>query len=270
MDSLFSCSIDDGHPSDMRAAELFEKHFINATFYIPIKNREGPPVLSAHAIRELGSQFEIGSHTVDHRFLQHLDEDEAYHQVVEGKNQLEDILGRDVIGFCYPGGKYLEQHTRLVQSAGFSYARTTKNLCFDTGNNAYEMPTTVQFYPHHRSVYARNFAKGGHWRRRSEGLRVALNNNNWIKRLYALFEYSLDEGGVFHLWAHSKDIDDLNAWGEFDLFLAYVAENVAPICRLNNAQLASRGFSNDRMNNDELFDPSTLSPASPPVSFDTV
>ena len=51
----------------------------------------------------------------------------------------------------------------MVRAAGFRYARTTVNLCFDPGTDPFQMPTTVQFYPHDRSVYLRNFAKAGGW-----------------------------------------------------------------------------------------------------------
>lgn len=243
MDGVFSCSLDDGHPADMKAAELLRKREVNATFYIPIKNREGIKVLPESEIRQIGNEFEIGSHTYDHCYLKNLPIKDAHYQVMEGKKQLEDILGRQVTGFCYPGGKYRREHVDLVQNSGFRYARTTMNLCFDTGNIPFEMPTTFQFYPHDRNVYLRNFVKGGNWLNRHKGLRLALKHENWIDRLYALFEYSLQHGGVFHLWGHSKDIVELNAWPEFDQFLAYVAIRVLPKNRLSNEQLAARYFS---------------------------
>lgn len=242
MDAVFSCSLDDGHPSDMKAVELLRKRGMNATFYIPIKNREEVKVLSESEIRQIGNEFEIGSHTYDHCYLKNLPLKDAHYQVVEGKKQLEDILGRQVTGFCYPGGKYRHEHADLVQSAGFQHARTTMNLCFDTGKRPFEMPTTFQFYPHDRDVYLRNFVKGGNWLKRYEGLRLALKYENWIDRLYALFEHASQHGDVFHLWGHSKDMDELDAWQEFDQFLAYVATSVAPENRLSNAQLATRGF----------------------------
>ena len=242
MGAIFSCSLDDGHPSDMKAIALLRKNGVTATFYIPIKNHEGRQVVSKSEIREIGNEFEVGSHTYDHRFLKNLGIKEAQYQVIEGKNRLEDMLGRQVAGFCYPGGKYRPEHADLVQSAGFRYARTTMNLCFDTGEQPFEMPTTFQFYPHGRDVYLRNFVKGGNWLTRQSGLRLALKHENWINRLYALFDYATQHDGVFHLWGHSKDIDELNAWQEFDRFLAYVAKKVAVKDRLNNEQLAVRGF----------------------------
>lgn len=242
MNATFTCSIDDGHPSDLRMAELLDKHRLNGTFFVPIKNREGPPVMSASQIRDIGRQFEVGSHTYDHCFLKSVDITEAHYQINEGKNRLEDILGRKVAGFCYPGGKYRPGDTDMVKAAGFRYARTTMNLCFDAGGNPFEMPTTMQFYPHDRNVYIRNFVRSGNWLERQSGLRLAVRHRNWIDRLHAMFEHVRKRGGSFHLWGHSQDIDQLDAWPEMDRFLAHVASRVTPQNRLSNEELAARYF----------------------------
>ena len=239
MGPIFTCSIDDGHPSDMRMAELLDKHGLHATFFIPIKNREGAEVMSSLQIREIDERFEVGSHTYDHCFLKDVPVEEAYFQIAEGKKQLEDILGKPVAGFCYPGGKFGPEHASLVRSAGFRYARTTVNLRFDAGSNAFEMPTTFQFYPHDRSVYLRNFAKAGQWASRRQGLLLALLHKDWIARLYALFDHACEHGGAFHLWGHSQDIDKLDAWKQLDRFLSYVAARISIRNRLSNSQLAA-------------------------------
>lgn len=113
------------------------------------------------------------------------------------------------------------------------------NLCFDTGNDPYEIPTTIQFYPHDPIVYIRNFAGSGKWHQRLNGLRIALRHENWISRLYALFDYACRHGRTFHLWGHSKQFEQLNAWNDLDDFLRHVAERVAVQDRLSNAQLVT-------------------------------
>jgi peptidoglycan/xylan/chitin deacetylase (PgdA/CDA1 family) len=235
---IFTCSIDDGHPSDLKAAALLDKHGLQATFYVPVRNREGPPVMNAQQLRELATRFEIGSHTLDHCYLRDVHMLQARRQIREGKRRLEDMLGRPVMGFCYPGGKYRRQHIALVKEAGFRYARTTMNLCFDVGTGLFEMPTTIQFYPHGRSVYLRNFVRGGSYAKRAAGVRIALGQGDWIARLHALADHALERNGVFHLWAHSKDIDDLDAWHHFDRFLAHVSTRVGAAQRLDNHTLA--------------------------------
>ncbi|HJV72929.1 MAG TPA: polysaccharide deacetylase family protein [Noviherbaspirillum sp.] len=238
--AVFTCSIDDGHPSDMRTAELLQKHKLNGTFFIPIRNCEGDEVLSDTNIREIGRMFEIGSHTYDHRYLRKVDLWQSYHQINDGKKRLEDILGSAVNGFCYPGGRYRRRDVELVKACRFTYARTTMNLCFDAGHKLYELPTTLQFYPHDRAVYLRNFAGSGNWHKRLNGLRIVLQHDNWISRLYAMFDYAWRKGRTFHLWGHSKQIDELGAWHDIDAFFAYVAAKVPSGNRLTNEQLAAQ------------------------------
>jgi peptidoglycan/xylan/chitin deacetylase (PgdA/CDA1 family) len=242
MGPVFTCSIDDGHPSDMKTAELLHKHGLSGTFFVPIRNCEGDAVLSDAEIRELGRAFEIGSHTYDHRYLKKVDIWQAYHQINDGKKYLEDVLGASVNGFCYPGGRYGARDVELVRACGFTYARTTMNLCFDAGNRPYEMPTTVQFYPHSRAVYLRNFAGSGNWMKRLDGLQIALAHADWTSRLFAMFEYACRHGGTFHLWGHSKQFDELNAWPQLDAFFAHVATRVVRHDRLSNEQLAARSL----------------------------
>lgn len=242
MGTVFTCSIDDGHPSDMKMARLLDKHDLQGTFYIPIRNREGFDVMQPAQMREIADRFEVGSHTYDHCFLKYMDLTDSHYQVTAGKKHLEDILGQSVDGFCYPGGKYRQQDVEIVRAAGFRYARTTVNLCFDTGRKPYEMPTTCQIYPHERGVYWRNFARSGDWKHRHAGLRVAVRQEDWIQRLYALFDHACLDGRVFHLWGHSQDIDRFDAWDDLDRFLEYVSTRIPRHNRLSNGELAERYF----------------------------
>lgn len=226
----------------MKTAELLHKHGLNGTFFIPMKNCEGDEVLSDAQIREIARSFEVGSHTHDHCYLKNVDIWQAYHQINDGKARLEDLLGTPVNGFCYPGGRYRLRDVELVRACRFTYARTTMNLRFDAGRKPYELPTTVQFYPHDRDVYFRNFAGSGNWFRRLSGLRIALEHDNWIMRLYALFDHACRTGGTFHLWGHSKQIDELNAWHDIDAFFAHVAERISIQDRMSNAQLVSHAI----------------------------
>ncbi len=242
MAALFTCSIDDGHPADLRMAELLNRHGIAATFYIPVRNREGYKVLPGAEQRQLDQRFELGSHTLDHCFLKSLPADDAHYQIVEGKRRLEDTLGHEVAGFCYPGGKFGERDLQMVKSAGFRYARTTANLHPGPGQDAWRMPTTCQFYPHARNVYVRNFASQGEWGERRALLRLALKHEDWLDRIHAMFDHVCQNEGVFHLWAHSRDIDQLQAWDQLSSFLAHVAGRLPPAQRVENGQLAQMSY----------------------------
>ncbi len=238
--AVLSLSVDDGHPLDMRMADLLTKHGVQASFHVPVRNSEGQPVLSQSALRELSQAFEIGSHTLEHRFLAHLELHEALRQITNGKRALQDILGRPVHGFCYPGGKYRAVHCGMVQAAGFRYARTTQNLRLDVGHQPIEVPTTLQFYPHSRTVLIRNFLSQSHWQARWPALQLLLQEAHWLDRLRRLFAWTVRHGGVFHLWCHSIDIDRLGLWQALDRFLAEAVEWIPASRRLNNLQLVTR------------------------------
>jgi len=253
MGPVFTCSIDDGHPLDARTAELLDKHGLHGTFYLPIRNCEGDSVMAAPAMRELAQRFEIGSHTRDHCYLKNVDAWQAYEQIADGKRQLEDVLGEEVAGFCYPGGRYRRRDVELVRSCGFLYARTTMNLCFDAGMLPFEMPTTIQFYPHGRSVYLRNFVASRSRLHRIGGLQLALAQEDWVARLYAMFDHACARNSVFHLWAHSLQIETLGAWDTLDAFLSHVAANVPVHHRLTNGELARRSFVVPQTSAVELF-----------------
>ncbi len=238
--AVLSVSVDDGHPLDMRMAELLIRHGVQASFHVPGRNSEGQPVLSPVALRELSREFEIGSHTLEHRYLARLDLHEALRQITEGKRALQALLGKPAHGFCYPGGKYRAVHCGMVQAAGFRYARTTQNLRLDVGCRPMEVPTTLQFYPHSRAVLIRNFLSQRHWQQRWPVLELLMQEPHWLDRLRRLFAWTVRQGGVFHLWCHSLDIERLGLWQALDRFLAEAVEWIPPGRRLNNLQLVTR------------------------------
>jgi hypothetical protein len=162
---------------------------------------------------------------------------EAWREIIDGKQQLQDQLGEEVEGFCYPGGRYHHLHKLQVRSAGFRYARTTQNLRIDLEFPLYEMPTTAQFYPHTRSVFFRNFISQRHWRKRSEALSVSLASEDWLIRLQTLLDLAIEQRGVFHLWCHSIDIEKLQLWGQLNEFLSRVTRQIGKDQRVYNRDL---------------------------------
>ena len=233
--AIFVTSWDDGHPLDLRLAEVLHRHGFPATFFVPGRNRDNRdrepgqpdrPVVSASQLRVLGSTFEIGSHTLDHCYLNEVGDREAERQIVEGKAVIEDILGEPVSGFCYPGGQLRAKHRRMVREAGFVYARTIANLNSSSYFDRCAIPTTMQFYPHSSATLVSNYVRFGQWRERSGLLRVVLHNTSLISRLRAALDYVCERGGIFHLWGHSWEIEEFGGWALLDEFLGYVDERV--------------------------------------------
>jgi peptidoglycan/xylan/chitin deacetylase (PgdA/CDA1 family) len=219
---LVTTSWDDGHPADLRLADLLAKHEALGTLYIPNMNAEGRPVMQRAEIRLLGQHLEIGGHTRDHVSLTQLAPDAAAQQVMSNKKWLEDLLGREVICFAYVRGHHNRTIRRLVRDAGFRYARTVTNLSDAPGSDCYQIPTTMQFFPHSDDIYIRNYLSGGPGLRRMALLRAVLGKRGLLDRLYRAAELCGRRGGCLHIWGHSWELDEYDLWDELDRFLAHM------------------------------------------------
>ncbi|MBI4754708.1 MAG: polysaccharide deacetylase family protein [Betaproteobacteria bacterium] len=244
---LFTTSWDDGHALDLRVAELLAKHGFKGTFFIPGRvapggacNPEGFPVIDTSELRALDSAFELGSHTLDHSYLDAVPPEEARRQVEAGKQWLEDQLGRPVEGFCYPGGHHNAAVRQIVREAGFRYARTTEELHHDVGSDPYRIPVALQFYPRALKGIVKTFIKGAHpWQERRV-FGAAITRQELGARLRAVLDRLVEKGGVFHFWGHSWEVEKFGGWTVLDAFLRYAAERVPPEDRVTTMDLAHK------------------------------
>jgi peptidoglycan/xylan/chitin deacetylase (PgdA/CDA1 family) len=232
--AIFTTSWDDGHPLDLKVAEILNKYECGGTFYVPCTNRQGPTVLTYGELRTLGAEFEIGGHTLDHCFLTTVNEAEVKRQVVTGKVRLEETLGQQIPGFAYPGGKHNRYIRAVVRNAGFVYARTVEYFWLQPGSDPYRMPTTIQLSPHSATAYFKNFAKRGHFRSRHAAFSKSLLRRDMLPKLTGLLDLVCESGGVFHLWGHSLDIEAHGHWTLLEDFLKRVAERIPAERRIDN------------------------------------
>lgn len=239
---IFVSSWDDGHPLDTRLAEMYARRGLSTTFFVPLSNCEGLPVLEPDALRAIDrAGFEIGSHTQQHRYLDQLPWAEAKQQVALGKTGLEQLLGHEVKGFCYPGGKRPKDYETLLQSAGIDYARTVENLRHDRSFTRYDIPTTLQYYPHRRRVLLRNaIRQPDQLLGKLNLLMQGVNLHSLPVAATSLMETMAETDNVFHLWGHSWEVDRLNAWRELGALLDRVCELGAEV--LTVGQLVERLF----------------------------
>ncbi|MFZ0160748.1 MAG: polysaccharide deacetylase family protein [Kineosporiaceae bacterium] len=85
-------------------------------------------MLDARGICELSaSGMEIGSHTVSHPHLDLLPDDVLRRELVESKDQLEQILGRPVEAVAYPHGSFRTRVVRRAMQAGYTWGAAVKN-----------------------------------------------------------------------------------------------------------------------------------------------
>jgi peptidoglycan/xylan/chitin deacetylase (PgdA/CDA1 family) len=221
---IVTTSWDDGNPKDLRIADLLHARGIGGTFYVPFSH-EGYQVLNGSDLRFLKREgFEIGGHGLSHLTLPRLPTQEIDREVRGCKEKLEDVLGEPVDSFCYPRGRFNRRVQHCLRTAGYQRARTVRMLAISTDFDPFEMPTTVQVYPHARSTYVKNLVKA----RNIVGLcRYALQCrrlDSWVDLGRRLFDSVLKDGGIWHLYGHSWDIEELGLWGDLQELLDYVSK----------------------------------------------
>lgn len=210
---MISFSWDDGHPNDLRVAEILQKYSIGATFYIPHSNSEGLPVMNANDIRHLDeSGFQIGSHTNTHRDLTAISCREAKEEIYAGKAWLQDCLGKEVDCFCYPRGNYNKKVIEIVREVGFKTARTVRNYHRGTHFDPFVVPTTLQIFPHPRAVLLRNFISGGDYIERFDVFKCVLKGDDLLSRLLGICNISNHDSHRIHFWGHSSELDGFAGW----------------------------------------------------------
>jgi len=218
-ETIVTTSWDDGHKLDMRVAELLKQYGIKGTFYISPKNcefKEGD-ALTELEICTLARDFEIGAHTITHRILTHIPEYEVAKEVMASKKYLEKLLDRDITSFCYPRGKYSKKIINDVEDAGFTYARTVKRFVTTyRDHNNFTIPTSIDTYDHYSDIIPLLiFTK-------FNPFDFFKYYRKWDNIAIEMFNRTRKNGGVFHLWGHSWQVEDHDDWERLDRVLKHI------------------------------------------------
>lgn len=121
-------TFDDGCATDLSIAAplLLEKKF-NATFYITVAHLGKRGYLTKTELRELAALgFEIGSHSLNHRYLGDLEIGDLKVELSESKNRLEDITGGRVEHFSCPGGRVNALVEQMARETGYQSLATSR------------------------------------------------------------------------------------------------------------------------------------------------
>ncbi len=230
---IVTTSWDDGDIADVRLSELLLECGVRATFYVPI-HFHGRPAGVSRELRGLAhGGFEIGAHSVNHVTLSAVSAAQVRSEVWQSKSALEQTLGLPVRSFCYPGGRYNATVLREVQQAGYIGARTTRMLYFGI-QSPFEMPTTLQAYPHGMSAYLKNLCRGRNLAGLGDYARMAPGASGWVEFGKRLFDMALINGGIWHLYGHSWEIEQLNLWSELKQLLSYVGHRAEAFYATNS------------------------------------
>ena len=225
---IITTSWDDGHKLDVRLGALLRKYDIAATFYISPRDREfaQADLLTDEQIQGLSEHFEIGAHTMTHPRLNTVTDDVARDEIRGSKEYLERLTGKTVTSFCYPGGNYAPRNVATVRELGFTYARTVRRHSESLGRPL-EGVTTVNAYNHYQDLG--KIARFAGYR---PGRTVRYFQ--WDRLAKAKFDSVMRQGGIFHLWGHSWEIDAHKDWRKLEEVLAYISGRA-------NAQYVTNG-----------------------------
>src|SRR5712692_2183757 len=113
--TLVTTSWDDGHPLDLRMAELLASYGVPSTFYVPVAYHKRPVMTKTQLSELVEMRMEVGSHTLTHPILTELQKGEIFRELRESREILEDMLGRPVTSFCYPKGKFNDTARSLIR-----------------------------------------------------------------------------------------------------------------------------------------------------------
>lgn len=131
-DDAFASVIDNAVP-------IMKKYELPAGIFVPVDNLGQKPrweilgnisdkdevVINKEQIVELDKEgFEIFSHTGSHSVLTKIDDDRLESELAGSKQNLENIIGHEVIGISYPQGAYDARVCEATRRAGYKLGFT--------------------------------------------------------------------------------------------------------------------------------------------------
>lgn len=241
--AFITTSWDDGHPLDLRVAELLTKYGLRGTFYVPAATER--PTMAKSELRELARSFEIGAHTLTHLDLTRASRRRAWQEIVDSRSWAEDSSGQRCVMFCPPLGRYFHRHLEMVRAAGYCGMRNGELCSLDRPRRkagVMLMPTSVQAHPHRFPAFYRNALKraaiGNLWRYVANG-----HAADWPQLAGALLRLAIGEGGVFHLWGHSWELQETGQWQRLDEVLRMLGEAAHDAAPATNSEICMVGNS---------------------------
>lgn len=216
-------------------AELLQKYGIPATFYIPISYAKRG-CMGSQQIREIARRFDVGGHSYHHIRLTKISPQEAEREINDGKKELQEITGKEVISLSYPYGNFNSRLIKIARDAGFIGARTVMLLA-RTIRDPFREGTMVNagnwWFTHYmlHSLASRDIKL----------FNLVLKKNLFFKPWDYIASETLnfvaENGGIWHIWGHSWEIAENNDWGKLEGVFRMLSFLPKQIRRMDNSQL---------------------------------
>lgn len=121
-------TFDDGYMDNYTTAlPILQKYGFKATLFLIVKKVGDRDCLTWKEVKELDQAgWDIQSHTLTHPDLTTLDAKTLKHELAASKATLEKELGKPILFFAYPSGKYNDTVVQAVKNAGYLMAFSTQ------------------------------------------------------------------------------------------------------------------------------------------------
>ena len=209
-------SFDDGVEQDKRLIEIFDRYSLKATFNLNSgllgKKSSHEAMLYGNKIqfnnqripidecKEVYKNHEVAGHSLTHPILTNLSDEGIVYQIKEDAKNIEEIIGKKVNGFAYPGG-YCEYYNERVKNVILSntdlyYGRTAKSsYTFDLPEDLMMFNPTIS----HRDLEEREML---------------------AKKFISL---EAEKPQIFYIWGHSYEMINEELWYKFEKFCESIA-----------------------------------------------
>ena len=215
---IITTSWDDVTDLDLKLCNLLDTYKLKGSFYV-IGKLIGKKI-SEDQLRQISENHEIGAHTMRHATLTRISNEEARREIAESKRILEKCIHKEVTSFAYPKGKYSKNHVKMVKDAGFVCARTIEPFYFKAEGNPYEIPVSLWAFPH-------KFSDLSAIRRLISNFPIVAVNplliKNWHELGKEVFNVLIERGGVFHVFGHAWQVNNIKAWRKLEDLFCHIA-----------------------------------------------
>jgi peptidoglycan/xylan/chitin deacetylase (PgdA/CDA1 family) len=202
-----SISVDDGHPLDLKVAEILAAKGIPTTFYIPLNNIEGKPVLTKKQIKTISRDFEVGCHTYNHNDLTKVSLKVARREIKTAKDELENIVGGRISSFAPPKGYYNKAIVKIAKALGFKDFRSARIINFrEPDKSKFVWHPNLHLYPHSLTTELLHLIKRQDYFSLIERIKRA--DKSHLELIKEFKKYPTD----IHFWLHSWEIEEMNLW----------------------------------------------------------
>lgn len=199
-------SYDDCVKSDLRLADILEKHKMKCTFNVPNTFIGDDGRMTAEELKDLHSRgHEIAVHCARHRAPGHQRAIEGIQDIMENRLELEKLLGCIVRGMAYPnsGIRSLESGVSYDEIRGYlkdldiAYSRTLGG-----DNDGFSVP--VDWYAwmptaHHDNPHIFEYI--------DKFVNIKIDDSTY---------YGAKGAKLFYIWGHTFEFDGKNNWDRME------------------------------------------------------